>query len=458
MTSDLVIKNGKIASPYGIIEGGLAVVDGRIVAIAKSGHLPKADRVIDAEGKILMPGAIDVHTHLTFGKLCDFTKGTMSAANGGVTTVMEMPLSTPPCGDNTLTLEAFKEKLEYLKGRAVIDYGLYGGGAHLNIEEVPKMDKAGVIGFKMYMGESYSPGFPAIDSGALLEMFRKISELGAIGGVHAENQSIVRFYTEKLKRKGRKEPEVYSKSRPVFAEVEAIIESAMLAREAGAKLHIFHVSSGSGAQAIKRLKVDGVAITAETCPHYLFLDESMYKAKGPYMKINPPIRSSDEVKKLWTAVLDDTIDIIASDDSSYSRDEKEAGWKNIWEAPSGAPGMETMLPLLLDRVNKGVLTLEKLISLVCERPAKTFGIYPRKGVLQVGSDADIVVVNMKRKFALRCEDLYTNSEFILYEGMEGEGVPELVLCRGKVVMENGYPGDVIGKGGHGQFITRKNKL
>lgn len=456
MKSDLVIKNGKIASSHGIVEGGIAIENGCISAIAKSGRLPDADRVIDAKGKILMPGVIDAHTHLTFGKKCDFTKGTMSAADGGVTTIMEMPLSTYPCGDNTLTLEAFDRKLEYLRNRSVIDFALYGGLTALNFEEIRKLDRAGVIGFKMYMSESYAPGFPPVDSGTLLEILRELTQMGAIGGVHAENQSLVRSYTEKLKREGRKEPQVYSKSRPVLAEVQAIVESAMLAKEARARLHIFHVSSGSGAETIGRLKSDGVALTAETCPHYLFLDESMYGEKGPYMKVNPPVRSRDEVEKLWAAVLNDTIDIIGTDDCFYSREEKEPGWKDIWEAPAGAPGTETMLPLLLDRVNRGVLTLEKVVSLVCERPAETFGIYPKKGVLSVGSDADIVIVDMKRKFSLRCEDMYTNSEFILYEGVKGEGAPELVLCRGQVVMENGYPGDVIGQAGHGELLTRKH--
>ena len=449
MEVDVVIKNGKVVTTNSILEAGIAIDKGRFVAIARNQELPTARKVIDAKGNFVLPGIIDEHVHMQdMGRSAvdDFIAGSTGAAIAGVTTVMEMPLTIPP----TTTLETFEEKKEVAAKKFIVDYALYGGAVPGNIDEIPKMAKAGAIGFKAMMAGSVPGLFEILDDGMLLETFRVIADCKTVITLHAENEAIINYLENKLKAAGRKDVRAFFESRPILEEVEAISRAAMLAKEAGCHLHIVHVSCPQGIDLIYQKKVEGQLLTCETGPHYLVLSEKDMDRLGPYIKFAPPVRSKPETEKLWQQLADGKIDTLGSDHGAHAKGDKEKGWANIWEAGNGAIGIETMLPVMLSEgVNKGRISIQKLVSFVCENPAKIFGIYPQKGVIQVGSDADVVIVDMEKEYVIEAEKLHSK-QVTPFDGFKVKGKPVLTMVRGEVIMENGQ---VIGKPGYGKFVT-----
>ena len=449
MEVDVVIRNGEVVTRDAVLETGFAIDKGRFVAIARDRELPNARKVLDAGGHFILPGVVDEHVHLQDmerSAVSDFVSGSTAAAVGGVTTVMEMPLTLPP----TTTAEAFEKKKEVAVKKFIVDFALYGGAVPGNIKEIPKMVEAGAVGFKAMMAGSVPGIFEILDDGLLLEAFRSIADCESVITLHAENEAIINHLENRLKADGRKDVRAFFESRPVIQEVEAISRAATLAKEAGCHLHIVHVSCPQGIDIICQQKMEGQSLTAETGPHYLALSEDDMERLGPYMKFAPPARSKTETEQLWQQLADGKIDTLGSDDGAHEKENKERGWKNIWEAGNGAIGIETMLPVMLSEgVNKNRISLQRLISLVSENPARIFGIYPQKGVIQVGSDADLVIVDMAKEHVIEAEKLHTKQKHTPYDGLKVKGMPVLTMVRGEVVMENGQ---VMGKPGYGRFV------
>ena len=450
MEVDVVIKNGKVVTTNSILEAGIAIDKGKFVAIAKDQELPNAKKVIDAKGNLVLPGVVDEHVHMQDmgrSEVGDFIAGSTAAAIAGVTTAMEMPLTIPP----TTTLEAFEEKKEVASKKFLVDFALYGGAVPGNIDEIPKMVEAGAIGFKAMMAGSVPGLFEILDDGMLLEAFKVIADCKSVITVHAENEAIINHLENKLKAEGRKDIRAFFEARPVIEEVEAISRATMLAKEAGCHLHIVHVSCPQGVDLIYQRKVDGQSLTCESGPHYLVLSEDDMDRLGPYIKFAPPARSKPETERLWRQLADGKIDTLGSDHGAHPKEMKEKGWANIWEAGNGAIGIETMLPVMLSEgVNKGRVSIQRLVSLICENPARIFGIYPQKGAIRVGSDADVVIVDMEKEYVIQAEKLHSKQKHTPYDGLKVKGVPVLTMVRGEVVMENG---EVIGKSGYGKFVT-----
>lgn len=448
MKADLVIKNARVFISDNLVRCGLSINEGVIHSIASSSNLPQADLTIDADGKIVLPGAIDVHVHFRDPGRTereDFTTGTSSAACGGVTTIIDMPSQKPYVSD----VEALKTKLNAIKGKALIDYALYGGVDAEKFQEISNLAEQGVVGYKVLMG--LQTGFyPMLaEDDILLEAFTEIAKTGLVASLHAENWQIIRYYTGVIKRAGRKDPVSHAESRPHIAEIDAIARLILLAKETGLKLHIAHMSTSGGSDLVRSAKQAGISVTAETCPHYLLLTQEDMKKHGPYGKMNPPLRFSSDNEGLWNGLNDGTVDIICTDHAPQTPDEKEPGWDDIWACKGGIIGVETMLPLILSQVNSGRISLNRASCTMSANPAKIFGLYPKKGAIQVGSDADLVIVDPKKEMTIEEDKLHTKTKKTAFAGRKLSGVPIMTIVRGYVVAEDG---EVVGKPGFGQWL------
>ena len=427
--SSLLIKDGYVVLGDQIVRTNVYVEDGKISAVGSS--VPGiADVVVDAHGKYVIPGAIDEHVHcrepgLTYKE--DFTTCTKSAAAGGVTTVYEMPNTLPPVDDAS----RLKEKASLLKDRAYVDFALYGVLHSTNLDRFDELVDAGAIGFKVFLGPT-TGNIPPPDDGALYEILSRAARRNVTVAFHAENNDIVNFFTEKLKRTGRTDPSVHMEARPPIAEEEAIRRIALFSLRTGGRALIVHVSSREGIEAIREAREQGARVYGETCPHYLVLDSTAYSRYGSLIKVNPPIRTNLDMEALWNAVNSEIITNVGSDHAPHTPEEKRG---SIWDAASGIIGVQTMLPILLDSALKGRTTISRVVKLVSEMPARLFGLYGRKGVIAPGADADLVVFDPSEGFSIREEWLYSKSKISPFIGWELRGKIERVYLRGNEIYD-----------------------
>jgi len=436
MNADLVIKNGKIVTSQCVYEGDdIAVKDGIIVAIDRQGSFPDAKEVIDATGKYVLPGVIDAHVHFRepgYEYKEDFGTGSMAAAYGGVTTVLDMPNNLPFCS----TVDALQAKLKIIAPKAYVDYGLVVAVVGETVEEIPALAQNGANVFKIFMGSTVG-GVPAPDDGGMLRAFQLVKGTGLRIGVHAENNPIMNYLTAKLKAEGRKDPLAHVEARPAVAEAEAIQRAILLAGEAGCKLHIYHLSSKQGAQLIREAQAKGIDVSAETGPHYLLLNEDYMKKVGGILKMNPPIRSREHGEALWQGIYDGTIGVIDTDHSPHSLEEKFNDENDIWKVTPGFVGVETEVPIMLTQVNAGRLTLCDYVKLASENPARLFNLYPRKGTIEVGTDGDFTIVDMDKEGVIDSDKLHSRFTVTPFNGWRVKGMPIYTVVRGNIVMKHG---------------------
>lgn len=441
MPVDLLLNNGTIVTPRGEFRASVAVDEGKIVAIGSASSMPQAEKVLDLSGLHVLPGFVDAHVHMREPGMTykeDFLSGTSAAAAGGVTTIFEMP-NTLPLVTNERTL---LEKASLLKDKAHVDFCLYGLIIEDNIGELAGMARAGAIGFKLLLAE-VTGGVPRPSNGLIFESFKELAKIGLPVSVHAEDKNITEYYAEKLKAV-TKEPITHCWARPPIAEEEGIQLLALFAAQAGNKVHLVHTSCGT--DLIKAAKATGARITAETCPQYLVFNEEDMRVKGSVLKINPPVRTKALVQKLIQAVNDGTIDTIGSDHAPHSIEEKTK--ESIWEASSGCIGVETLVPVMLTLVNRGLIKLSRLVEMGAENPARIFGLYPRKGAIMVGSDADFTIADMKMEKTIKAEELHSKQKITPFDGFRVQGVPVYTIVRGNIVAERGE----ILDGPRGRFI------
>lgn len=434
-----------------MIGAGLAVDNGKIVSIAKDVLLPTADRVIDCNSNLVLPGGIDFHVHLMdlgYAYREDWRTGTESAAAGGTTFVVGHGHTNPP----STTKENLKRIIETAERKAIVDFAVNGAVTSRNLGELSKLADEGVSTFgEIYMAESI-PELEMVGDEVLLEAFKIIRSLDCLAGVHAEDWGIISHLTEKLKTADRKDPLAHPESRPDIAETEAISKVLLFARRTGVRLHIYHLSTKTGLELVEKARKSGQNVSCEACTHHLLFKVEDMKKHGPYLKCNPPIRSEENRRSLWEGLRKETIDMVSTDHWPLPISDKEVGWKNIWKAGSGMPGVETRIPLMLTYgVQKKEISMKTFLKVTSENPAKRLGLYPRKGVIAVGSDADLTVVDLKKKMKIRAEKMHTKCEFTPYEGWEVVGMPSLTLVRGKVVMEGG---EIKSSPGYGTYVRR----
>ncbi|WIV66194.1 allantoinase AllB [Natrialbaceae archaeon AArc-T1-2] len=448
---DLVVSNCTVVTPAGRVpDAGVAVEDGTIVAVGQADRLPEADRTVDAGGNVLVPGIVDAHIHnrepgLEYKE--DWESATRAAAAGGVTTVVGMP-NTDPVIDRPDHLEL---KFDRGEASAHVDFGTFAVITSENLERIPALEEAGATGFKIFLGSTVGDVPPPGD-GEILEAMERVRETGKRLGFHEENDEIIDHYERTFKEQGKNEPIDHAHSRPVIAEREAIERMITFAEETGAKIHMYHVSSGSGAEAVARGKERGVDVTAETCPHYLWFTEDVMREKGNVARIQPPIRDADEQARLWAALESGSIDCIATDHAPHTDEEKKVDdpFGNTWDAISGFVGLETEIPVMLTFVDEGRLTLEEWVYRHSTRPAQVWGMYPQKGSLQVGTDADFTIVDPDREWTLEDRtDLHSKNCVTPFEGESFVGKATTTVVRGEVVYDEG---DVVGESGYGTRV------
>ncbi len=430
---DLLVKNGTLASSRGRLRADLGVRDGRVTSIGKD--LGPAKHEVNAGSLYILPGLIDVHVHFREPGMEykeDFASGSLAAAAGGVTTVFDMPNTTPPVS----TGEIFSQKRELVREKSYVDFGLYGVILQDNEEDLEDLASEGAMGFKLFMAETTGKN-PCPDDSVIFGAFRRAARLGLVVGVHAENDPVLQRLKQELKVAGRTDPRAHLDSRPPFIEAEAVGRALALTEGAGNRLHVHHLSTRQGAERVSWAKRRGVPVTCEALISHLILDETAYERYGNLIQLNPPIRPREHVEYLWQALNRGEIDCVASDHAPHSLEEQRQS--NVWDGSGGFIGVEAMLPLLLNCVAQGRTSLEHAVRMCSEKPARIYGLYPRKGSLEIGSDADFVLVDLNTDHHLDDNSLHSKHRITPYDGWKVRGRPVATYLRGRCVVREGEP-------------------
>ena len=453
---DTIVKNCKVVSPNEIIDASIGINEGKIVAVDHDDKMPPANNIIDAEGKHVVPGIIDVHVHCgLYRPYEEEIADMMAAAYGGITTIGCYATLGVSSVKGTFA-ETFSNRKSIWENNAVIDAFFHGGMlTETGAEEIKDNAlRCGVTSYKFMLTrkgeEVIVKGGQSADDGFLWAGFRNISLLGKAGLAicHAENIEIISRIMPQVRATGRQDLAAWAEARPGFCETLDVIRASSIAKIAGCRLYFVHLHYPDSVRAVNGAREQGVDVIAETCPQYLVLncDSGIPASFG---RINPPLRDHESNEQLWQYISNDMITCIGSDHCSVTKSVLD----DLWTAPSGMPGIATFFPILLSEgVNKGKISLQKLVEILCYNNAKVFGIYPQKGTIRVGSDADLVIVDLDKKVTLsHSNSHYSISNYCPYEGWEIQGWPVLTMLRGNIVVRNGQ---MLAKKGTGRYIPR----
>ncbi|WP_117168609.1 allantoinase AllB [Paraliobacillus sediminis] len=461
MVWDLKISNGTVVSGSEMFQANVYIKDGAIGAITNETLEEEASETIDATGKHVLPGLIDTHIHSrdpgpTYKE--DFAHSTRAAAAGGITTVFEMPNTTPPV-NNAANFDLQKENLSQ---KAYVDFGLWAICiGPLNNANIKELNAKGVIGFKFFWGYAvhketyqlmynYKPGMenviPPFDDGDVYEMMEEVEKTGKLFAVHAESSELIQKLTDRVEKQGGSSYEDLLEGRPNLAEVLTVAKGIEMAKASGVRFHVLHVSTKEAVDTIRDVQKQGYPITVETCPHYMFLSNEDYEQIGPQMKVYPPVKYKKDQVGIWEGIADGTISHVCSDHAPHTEEEKDG---DLWSIPAGMCGVESMASLMLNAVNDGKLSIKDLVRLLSEEPAKLFGIYPKKGAIRVSTDADITIVDMEKEMVIKRENLHSKSKVTAFDGFKVKGVPTHTIVRGKIIMKDG---NIIGEKGTGELV------
>lgn len=444
---DLAIVNGTVVSDGQVQPVDVGIDGGLVAEVAPRGGLGPARETFDATGLHVLPGTVDVHFHCrapSHPERGTFNSETRAAAAGGVTTVLEMPISDPPCS----TPDVLRARKRLGEAECHVDFGLFAGGGLDSVAHAEAMVEAGATAFKIF---THSPpparlaefqGLWTRNEAELHEALTAIASTGLVTTVHAENQSLIELFAGKT-AKGE------TPMRPPIVEAAQVALLGAIASATGASVHVAHMTSALAVQALQGARASGADITGETCPHYLIFDESEIERHGSYVKVAPPLRPQTDLKALWDGLRLDEVQIVASDHAPFTPQEKRDS--PYATAPQGLPGVELMMPVMLDAAERGNLSLERAVSVITDAPARRFGLYPRKGTIQVGADADIVLWDAKEPTTLRVEEFHSKAGRVglPYDGLELKGRIRRTLLRGRIVFADG---NLVG-GPQGQFVT-----
>ncbi|MEY8338073.1 allantoinase AllB [Lachnospiraceae bacterium 62-35] len=424
---DLLLKDSLVVTPAGPEKINIAVKDGQIAALLDPEIPVKAAEELRLNGRIVLPGAIDTHAHLSLHE--DFDYGTKSAARGGVTTVLEMPLSR--LMPNIVNGQLFEQCKEFIENTAHVDIALWGALMPENLDQMDVLYQKGCVAYKAFLSDP-GDGYSGMDDYSMLQAMEKNAQLGSRIGIHCENRMLLNGLKQNYQKKTPQWSDI-RKSHPIIAEKEASIRAALLADSVHCPIHICHVTNDETIDLLTERRNNGTDLTIETCPHYLLLNEDDLEKYEGYANVFPPLRNKASVEKMWDRVLSGKIDVIGSDHSAISSTEKD---KDIWEVPGGFPGIDLLLILLYSEgVRKRGMSLNRLADLTSSNAAKIFGLSPRKGLIQIGSDADFAVINPDIEWEFHSADAFyrQKSEKYPYEGKKITGQVEMTLVRGQII-------------------------
>jgi allantoinase len=455
-SAELAIVNGRVVTPYGIQNANILIQNGLISALADRATPVSATHVLDVRERLVLPGAIDIHFHCrapSYPDRGDFATETRAAACGGVTTVFEMPVSKPACS----SLEIWELRRARLERDAHVNVALYAGPCRTNGSEIDALARAGAIGFKLFMPrapegrEDEFEGLVASDPASIYRILEVIGGTGLRCVVHAEDDSLLDLFMQRARRT-HTDYHQHQLSRPPVVEGVAIAMLTTIAREIGAAVHIAHLSSRLAVDLVRQARAAGCErLSSETCPHYLLFTEDVLERVGAFGKINPPLRSSADQDALWEGLMDGTIDAVSSDHSPFTVADKQNVGDDILAAPPGHPGVEFIVPFTMTQALSGRMSIPHAVRLISTRPAQLFNLYPHKGALWPGSDADITIYDPEGNHVIHRQDWHTkvSESNRLYDGWSTRGKVSGTIVNGKLVY---WDGRFCGEPGDGNLV------
>ena len=457
MSFDTIIRNGSVVTATDTYVADIGIANGKIAAIGKDLPIQNSSQLLDASAKLILPGGIDVHTHLDmpFGGTTsadDFETGTRAAAFGGTTTLIDFAIQYK----GQPLRQAFDTWMSKASGKAVCDYAFHCIVTDISSGQLSEMNDLvheGVTSFKLFMAY---PGVFMLDDGSIFKALQTTSKNGGMVCMHAENGSAIDVIVQQALAEGKRAPKYHALTRPTTAEAEATARAIALAEMAGAPIYIVHLSCNDALEKVREARDRGVPVYAETCPQYLYLSLENFDApgfEGAKYVFTPPLREKWHQEKLWNGLKCDHLQVVSTDHCPFCfKEQKELGRDDFTKIPNGGPGVEHRMSLIYSGgVASGRFSANRFVQLVATMPAKLFGLYPRKGTIAVGSDADLVIFDPKRKHTISAKTHHMRVDYSMFEGIQVTGMPDVVLSRGKVVVDGEQ---FLGRKGQGEFLRR----
>jgi dihydropyrimidinase len=458
MRFDTVVRNGTVVTAADTFLSDVGICGGKIAAIGESLPTENAGKVIDAAGMLVMPGGIDAHTHLDmpFGGTTsadDFESGTIAAAYGGTTTLIDFAIQQK----GQSLRQAFETWMKKADRKAAIDYAFHCIITDLGasqLEEMGALIHEGVSSFKLFMAY---PGVLMVDDATIFRAMSQAAKFGGLICMHAENGGVIDVIVQKALAEGKRSPKYHALTRPTTAEGEATARAIALAEMAGSPVYIVHLSCNDALEKVREARDRGLPAYAETCPQYLYLSLEKMDApgfEGAKYVFTPPLREKWHQEKLWHGLAQDTLQVVSTDHCPFCmKEQKELGKDDFTKIPNGGPGIEHRLSLIYSGgVHGGRFSPNRFVQLVATAPAKLFGLYPRKGTIAVGSDADLVVFDTNAEQVIGVATHHMKVDYSMFEGIKVKGLPKSVLSRGRTIIENAK---FVGQAGSGEFIRRQ---
>jgi len=453
----LIVRNGFVVTPEGVIPADVAIEKDKVVAISAWGAFGDSQQTVDAAGRFVLPGLVDPHVHMSHpfrGELSkdDFYSGTVSAAFGGTTTIIDFAIQW----DKSASLsECLAQRRQQADGEVVIDYALHPvptRSSQETIDEAAALASAGIGSLKIYM--IYREQGRMLDDAMLFGLLSELGERGGLVMVHAENSPLAEFNQHSFLSSGHNRPSDFPLVKPNIVEAEAVHRALYLSRHAGGYLYLVHLSTAESVELVAARKAAGDDVVAETCPQYLTLSSEVYdRADGGRFICSPPIRSHQDSEALWDGLSKGTISVIASDHCGFDAEQKDRGQGDYSQTPHGLPGIELRLPLVYTHgVLKDRISVCRMVELLSTNPAKVFGLYPRKGALLPGSDADLVILNVDEDRAISGAAMHGAVKWSPYEGMHLRGFASTTIARGKLIVQDG---EFLGVRGDGHYLEER---
>lgn len=451
-----VLRNGRVITEQGEALNDVYFSNGKVIGLGQHPELDREAKVIDVTGKYVVPGVIDGHVHLRemgCSDREDFYSGTQAAAVGGITTVMDMPNSKP----NVITPDDLKARRDRVIERAYVNIGLYVWACAKNVEILDQFQGLGPIGFKIFTAETgaYDPEFAqyiTTDPRVLYQILEKIGRIRSVAAIHSECQALISHFEEHAKARMPPDMGAYLHSRRQSVEDVAVFSEVAIARETNARIHICHVVGKGAVDFLRWAKREYYPnVSCEAAPHNLLMNDEQTVKLGSVAKFSPPVQAELHRRTLWDGLLDGTVDIIGSDHAPQDYEKKHN--PNIWQASPGSPALDYWVPLMLDRVARGELSMTRFVEAASTRPAQIFGVYPRKGMIREGADADLVVIDMDKTSTVDPSKFKSKAKYSPFEGWPLRGMPIMTFVGGTLVAKDG---EIVGKPGTGTIVSPLN--